>query len=137
MRLQVEAQAAVSTLLARMSAERQILTAPDPIARAAAPMAQEPEQRWMLKQSRELRRSFADEVFERPDEEHRQQVWMLRQPREIRESFARDVLMKDPSAPREMVWMLFQDDATCASYARYVLERDDAALPADADAGRA
>jgi hypothetical protein len=111
-----------------MSAERQILTAPDAIARAAAPMAPEREQRWMLKQSRELRRSFAEEVFEQPDEEHRQQVWMLRQPREIRESFAREVLMKEPGTPREMIWMLFQDDATCRSYVRYVLDGDDAEL---------
>ena len=113
-----------------MDAERQILTAPDPIARAAAPMAPEPEQRWMLKQSRDLRRSFADEVFERPDEDLRQQVWMLEQPRDVRESFAREVLMKDPEPVREMIWMLFQDDETCRSYARYVLLGEDAELQA-------
>ncbi len=84
-----------------MAADRQILTAPDAIARAAAPLAPEREQRWMLKQ-----------------------------PRELRASFAREVLLPDPEAPREMIWMLFQDDATCRSYARYVLERDDAGLPA-------
>lgn len=111
-----------------MSAERQILTAPDPIARAAAPMAPEPEQRWMLKQPRDLRRSFADEVFGRPDEEERQQLWMLRQPRAVRESFAREVLMRAPEPEREMIWMLFQDDAACRSYARYVLEGDDSAM---------
>ena len=110
-----------------MSAERQILTAPDAIARAAAPMAAEPEQRWMLKQPRDLRRSFADEVFGRPDEARRQELWMLGQPREVRESFAREVLMKAPEPEREMIWMLFQDDATCRSYARYVLEGDDSA----------
>ena len=111
-----------------MSAERQILTAPDAVARAAAPMAPDPEQRWMLRQSRDVRRSFADEVFGQPDEERLQQAWMLRQPREIRESFARHVLMKAPEPQREMIWMLFQDDATCRSYAAYVLEGDDAAL---------
>lgn len=111
-----------------MSAERQILTAPDAIARAAAPMAPDPEQRWMLRQPRSLRRSFADEVFGRPDEDRLQQAWMLRQPRAVRESFAREVLMEAPRPEREMVWMLFQDDATCRSYAAYVLEGDDAAL---------
>lgn len=111
-----------------MSAERQILTAPDAIARAAAPMAPEPEQRWMLKQSRDLRRSFADEVFGRPDEDVRQQVWMLHQPRDVRQSFARDVLMQADAPEREMIWMLFQDDEACRSYARYVLDGDDAAL---------
>jgi hypothetical protein len=103
------------------AAERQILTAPDAVAKAAAPLAPDPEQRWMLKQPRELRRSFADEVFGRPDEEERQEVWMLHQPYEVRESFAREVLMDDPEAPREMIWMLLQDDDTCRSYARYVL----------------
>ena len=111
-----------------MSAERQILTAPDAIARAAAPMAPEPEQRWMLKQPRDLRRSFADEVFGRSDEDVRQQVWMLRQPRAVRESFAREVLMQAREPEREMIWMLFQDDAACRSYVRYVLEGDDSAL---------
>jgi hypothetical protein len=111
-----------------LSAERQILTAPDAIAKAAAPMAPDREQRWMLRQSREVRQSFAEEVFERPDEELRQQVWMLNQPRELRESFARHVLMKEDEPAREMIWMLFQDDATCRSYARYVLEGDDAEL---------
>lgn len=111
-----------------MSAERQILTAPDAIARAAAPMAPEPEQRWMLKQSRDLRRSFADEVFGRPDEDVRQQVWMLHQPRDVRQSFAREVLMQADAPEREMIWMLFQDDEACRSYARYVLDGDDAAL---------
>ena len=111
-----------------MSAERQILTAPDAVAKAAAPMAPEPEQRWMLRQSRELRRSFAEEVFGHPDEQHRQQVWMLRQERSIRVSVARHVLMKHADPPREMIWMLLQDDETCLSYARYVLERDDAEL---------
>ncbi len=111
-----------------MSAERQILLAPDPIARAAAPMAPEPEQRWMLKQPRDVRRSFAEEVFERPDEERRQQAWMLHQRRDVRESFAREVLMKAPDPPREMIWMLFQDDDTCRSFARYVLLGDDAEL---------
>ena len=111
-----------------MSAERQILTAPDAIARAAAPMAPEPEQRWMLKQPRDLRRSFADEVFGQPDEEVRQQVWMLHQPRDVRASFAREVLMRADRPEREMIWMLHQDDEACRSYARYVLEGDDAAL---------
>ena len=111
-----------------MAAERQILTAPDAVARAAAPLAPDPEQRWMLKQPRELRRSFAEEVFGRPDEHHRQQVWMLNQPREVRESFAREVLMRADEPEREMIWMLLQDDEACRSYARYVLEGDDSAL---------
>ena len=107
------------------SAERQVLTAPDPIAWAAAAMAPEPEQAWMLRQPRDVRRSFAEEVFGRDDEELRQQVWMLHQPREVRESFAREVLEAQAHPPREMVWMLRQDDELCRSYARFVLLGED------------
>jgi hypothetical protein len=73
--------------------ERRILTAPAPVARAAARVAALPEQRWILTQPREVRQSFAEEVLGRPDEELRQQVWMLRQPQAVRESFIADVLL--------------------------------------------
>lgn len=111
-----------------MSTERQILTAPDAVARAAAAVAPEREQRWMLRQPRAVRRSFAEEVFGRPDEEARQEAWMLRQPREVRRSYVEHVLLKQPDPPRTTVWMLCQDDATCRSYAAYVLDGDDDGL---------
>jgi hypothetical protein len=75
------------------SMERRVLCASDAVARAAARVAREPEQRWMLKQPRAVRRSFADEVLGRPDAELRQQVWMLRQGDAVRESYVRDVLL--------------------------------------------
>ena len=103
------------------SAEKQILTAPDVVARAAAAVAPDRRQQWMLRQPRATRRSYADEVLGREDEEHHAQAWMLEQPREVRESYLHDVLLKDPDPPRELVWMLRQDDATCRSYARFVL----------------
>jgi hypothetical protein len=103
------------------AAERQILLAPDAVARAAAPLAPDAESRWMLRQPRELRRSFAEEVFGREDEEARQQAWMLRQPRAVRDSFVEHVLMKQDPPPREEIWMLRQDDDVCASYVREVL----------------
>jgi hypothetical protein len=81
------------------SAERQVLLAPDAVARAAARMARDPEQRWMLRQPRAVRRSFAEEVLGRPDAELRQQVWMLRQPDVVRESFVREVLLADEPPP--------------------------------------
>ena len=77
------------------STERRVLTAPDAVARAAARLATEREQRWMLCQPRAVRRSFADEVHGRPDEDLRQQVWMLRQPRAVRESYIEQVLLAD------------------------------------------
>jgi hypothetical protein len=75
------------------STERRVLTAPDAVARAAARVAGDREQRWMLTQPRSVRKSFAEEVFGRPDAELRQQVWMLRQPRAVRESYIADVLL--------------------------------------------
>jgi hypothetical protein len=107
------------------AAEKQILTAPDIVARAAAAMAPEPEQQWMLRQPRALRRSYAEEVLGRDDEEHHAQAWMLQQPREVRESYLREVVLEQPDPPRELVWMLSQDDETCRSYARFVLLGED------------
>jgi hypothetical protein len=74
------------------SMERQVLMAPDVFARQAARLAVEREQRWMLRQPRAVRRSYADEVLGRDDEELRSQIWMLRQSAEVRESYVREVL---------------------------------------------
>jgi len=79
--------------------ERAILTAPAAVAKTAAYAAAEPEQRWMLRQPRDVRQSFAAEVFGRPDSTQRQEIWMLRQPKAVRESFIEQVL----SHQRELV----------------------------------
>ena len=107
------------------SAERQVLLAPDVIAKAAARMAPLPEQRWMLGRPRSLRKSFADEVFDRPDEELRQQAWMLQQDDETRESFIRDVLEKQRPVARDQIWMLRQPAEVRESFVREVLLADD------------
>jgi hypothetical protein len=73
--------------------ERRVLTAPGPVAKAAARVAALPEQRWILQQPREIRQSFADEVLGSPDVELRQQIWMLRQTKAVRESYIADVLL--------------------------------------------
>ena len=77
------------------STERRVLTAPDAVARAAARLAGDREQRWMLSQPRAVRQSFAEEVFGRPDEEKHQQVWMLRQSKAVRESYIEHVLLAE------------------------------------------
>ena len=107
--------------------ERQILMAPDVVARAAAAVAPDREARWMLRQSRELRQSFAEDVLEAADRELAQEVWMLQQPLPVRLSFANEVLAYDPKAPREQVWMLRQDDEVCMSYVEEVLLARDGA----------
>ncbi len=72
--------------------ERRVLTAPNAVARAAARVAGDPEQRWILGQPRDVRCSYAEQVHGQPDEERRQQIWMLRQRREVRESYIAEVL---------------------------------------------
>ena len=106
------------------SAERQVLLAPDVVAKQAARLAPLPEQRWMLRQDRALRKEFADEVFGREDEEVLQQIWMLRQARDIRESFVEHVLERQSPRPHQEIWMLRQDDAVRESFVRDVLQRE-------------
>ena len=102
--------------------ERAILTAPAAIARAAALAARELEHRWMLGQPREVRRSFAAEVFDHDDVEQRQEIWMLRQPKAVRESFIEQVLMREQPPPLQTIWMLRQTDKVRDSFVREVLE---------------
>ena len=73
--------------------ERRVLTAPGPMARAAARVATLPEPRWILCQPRDVRQSCADEVLGRPDEALQQQIWMLRQEKDVRESYIAEVLL--------------------------------------------
>ena len=75
------------------STERRVLTAPGPVAKAAARVAALPEQRWILQQSREVRCSYAEQVLGHPDEELQQQIWMLRQSEAVRESYIAEVLL--------------------------------------------
>src|SRR4051812_46828782 len=51
-----------------MAIDRTILIGPDWVARAAASAVRDPRQRWMLRQPRAVRRSYADEVLGRPGE---------------------------------------------------------------------
>lgn len=65
------------------------------MARAAASAVTDPRQRWMLRQPRVVRRSYAREVHGRPDEERRAEAWMLLQDDAVRRSYVREVL-RDP-----------------------------------------
>ena len=56
--------------------ERSLLLAPGPIARAAALVAREPVQRWMLCQPLEVRRSYVAGVLDRPDLENAAEIWL-------------------------------------------------------------
>ena len=102
-------------------AERQVLLAPDRVARAVAAVAPDREAAWMLRQPRALRQSFAEEVLGAPDRELAQEVWMLQQSLDVRLSFLEEVVAYDPATPPEQIWMLRQSDEICASYVDEVL----------------
>ena len=72
--------------------DRSLLLAPGPIARAAALLAREPEQRWMLCQPLEVRRSYVADVLDRPDLDNAAEIWLLGQSDPVRASYVRDVL---------------------------------------------
>jgi hypothetical protein len=100
---------------------RSILLAPGPIARAAMLGASKREQRWMLRQPREVRRSYVAEVVDRPDDPNAEMRWMLGQKDAVRLSYVKDVLAHDAAAPREQAWMLKQPKRVRESYVREVL----------------
>ena len=102
-------------------AERQVLMAPDRLARAVAAVAPDRDAAWMLRQPRTLRQSFAEEVLGAPDRELAQEVWMLQQPLDVRLSYLEEVVAYDPATPPEQIWMLRQSDEICASYVDEVL----------------
>ena len=83
-----------------MAIDRQILMGPDWMARAAAGAVNDLKSRWMLRQPRNVRRSYAAEVHGQPDEDKRAERWMLLQPDEVRHSYVKYVLDKQPMAER-------------------------------------
>jgi hypothetical protein len=72
--------------------EKALLVGPDAVARAAAAGARRPEEVWLLRQPRRVRRSYAREVLDAGGGENGEEIWMLRQPAAVRESYIREVL---------------------------------------------
>jgi len=77
-----------------LAIDRQILMGPDWMARAAVGAVNDPKARWMLRQSRDVRRSYATEVYGKPDEDRLAERWMLLQPDHVRHSYVKHVLDK-------------------------------------------
>jgi hypothetical protein len=73
--------------------QKRVLLGPAPLRRAAAARALRPEEAWMLRQPRSVRRSYAAQVLDgHGDLELLAEIWMLRQPEHVRESYIREVL---------------------------------------------
>ncbi len=101
---------------------RPILLAPNAVAKAAALGTSKREERWMLAQPREVRRSYVEAVVDRPEDPHAQERWMLLQTDAVRLSYVKDVLAFDRTAPPERAWMLKQSRPVRTSYVREVLD---------------
>lgn len=82
------------TVAAPMGIERSVMMGPDWVARAASSTRTDPRERWMLRQPRHVRRSYAREVLGQPGEERLAEAWMLLQPDEVRLSYVDEVLRK-------------------------------------------
>jgi hypothetical protein len=72
--------------------ERKVLTAPDVIARAAARTVEAPEQRWLLRQPKQVRCSFVEDVLDRREDPNAAERWMLLAPQAVRKSYVDEVL---------------------------------------------
>lgn len=83
-----------------MAIDRTVLMGPDWVARAAASAVKDPRQRWMLRQPRHVRRSYATEVLGRPGEDRLAEAWMLMAPDSVRLSYVDEVLNARPTAER-------------------------------------
>ncbi|HEX4692117.1 MAG TPA: hypothetical protein VH276_15585 [Solirubrobacteraceae bacterium] len=75
------------------STERAVLLGPDLVARTAAGQVRAPEQRWLLRQPRTIRRSFVDRVIDADgDDPNAAERWMLGQNEKVRKSYIAEVL---------------------------------------------
>ena len=74
------------------SLERAVLTAPDLVARAASHATDVAEQRWLLRQPRDVRCSFVEQVIDRQGDPNAAERWMLLAPQAVRRSYVADVL---------------------------------------------
>ncbi len=71
---------------------RAVLLAPDAVARAAASLDADRQRRWLLRQPREIRRSFAEEVIDAGGTKRQQERWLLLQNKATRLSFVTEVI---------------------------------------------
>ena len=83
----------------RKALEKRVLLGPAPLRKAAAARAVRPEEAWMLRQPREVRRTYTAQVLDVDgDLDLLTEVWMLRQPDTVRESYIEEVLQPELSA---------------------------------------
>ena len=72
--------------------DKAVLLGPTALARAAALAARQPEERWLLRQPRQVRASYVKDVLEADGRPNAEEIWMLRRSKAVRESYIREVL---------------------------------------------
>lgn len=80
----------------RKALEKSVLLGPAPLRKAAAMRSVRPEEAWMLRQPRQVRRTYAAQVLDvKGDLDVLTEMWMLRQPENVRESYIEEVLQSE------------------------------------------
>jgi hypothetical protein len=98
---------------------RAVLTGPDFLARALAGRERDPQRRWMLRRSRDLRRDFVENVIDASADQER---WMLLQDEDTRRSYVSDVLEHEAEPDRQAIWLLTQPKKVRESYIANVID---------------
>jgi hypothetical protein len=101
---------------------RAVLTGPDFVARALAALERDPQRRWILRRSRDVRRDFVEHVIDKSASEER---WMLQQDEETRRTYVTDVLEHEAEPDRQAIWLLGQPKRVRESYIADVIDASD------------
>jgi hypothetical protein len=96
-----------------------VLTGPDFVARNLAWTERDPQRRWMLQRPRAIRRAFVEAVVDGAGHEER---WMLLQDDDTRRSYVVDVLEREPEPDRQAIWLLGQPRTVRESYIAGVID---------------
>lgn len=97
---------------------RAVLAGPDFIARKLAGSAGDPQQRWILRRPRDVRRDFLHAVVDGGGDQER---WMLLQHDDVCRSYVDEVLARESAPDRQAMWLLRQPRHVRASYVEDVL----------------
>ena len=100
-------------------AARVVLAGPDFVARGLAARERDPQRRWILRRPRAVRRDFVETVVDGGGDQER---WMLLQNDDTRRSYVREVLEAEPKPDRQAIWLLGQPRKVRESYVSDVLD---------------
>lgn len=98
---------------------RAVLTGPDFLARQAAGLVNDPQQAWILRRGRDVRRDFLEVVIDGGADQER---WMLLQHDDVCLSYVEEVLERQAEADRQAMWLLKQPREVRGTYVEDVID---------------